>query len=120
MRLILTLALLAIAAPALGDAPAVAGSLETRTCLNNRDIRAKRLSPTQGYFAQTSHGWWHNIAGACSAYAADRALTTNSTENRQCRGDVVNVFEPISHISFGTCVLGGWEKIGGEPDVPSK
>ena len=102
---------LAVAAPALAaDAPP-----ETRLCLENRDIRTKDLSPANGYFARTSQGWWRNTGPACAAYARDRALATRSIENRQCRSDVVTVFDPFSRIEFGGCVLGAWERVAAPP-----
>jgi hypothetical protein len=88
---------------------------ETRLCLENRDIRTKDLSPANGYFARTSQGWWRNTGPVCAAYVRDRALATRSTENRQCRGDVVTVFDPFSRIEFGGCVLGAWERVSAPP-----
>lgn len=88
---------------------------ETRLCLENPDIRAKDLSPVNGYFARTSQGWWRNTGPACAAYSRDRALATRSTANRQCRGDQVTVFDPFSRIEYGGCVLGAWERVSAPP-----
>lgn len=110
-RLLAAAVLVAVAAPAFAaDTPP-----ETRLCLENRSIRAKDLSPANGYFVRTSQGWWRNTGPSCAAYARDRALITRSTENRQCRGDVVVVFEPFSRIEFGSCVLGAWERVSAPP-----
>ncbi|KAB7645485.1 hypothetical protein [Polymorphobacter fuscus] len=114
----------AVAAPALSapaPAPAQAGQAradaapETQLCLENRALRAKELSATHGYYVRTSQGWWRNTGPACPAYGPNRALATQSTQNRQCRGDVVNVFDPFSRIQFGGCVLGAWERVSGPP-----
>jgi hypothetical protein len=115
-HLLAAAAVLATALPAVA-APALAASAppETRLCLENRDIRTKDLSPVHGYFARTAQGWWRNTGAACAAYARDRALTTQSTSNRQCRGDVVTVFEPFSRIAYGGCVLGAWERVSAPP-----
>ncbi len=103
--------LFAVAAPVFADdAPP-----ETRLCLENRAIRAKDLSPANGYFVRTAQGWWRNTGPACSAYARDRALITQSTENRQCRGDLVRVFDPFSQMEFGGCILGAWERVSAPP-----
>jgi hypothetical protein len=88
---------------------------ETRLCLENRSIRAKDISAEHGYFARTPQGWWRNTGPSCSAYAPDRALMTRSTQDRQCRGDVVVVFDPFSRIEFGSCVLGAWERVSAPP-----
>ena len=109
MRYLLALGLMVAAPVMAADEP------ETRLCLENRDIRAKDLSPSNGYFARTSKGWWHNTGPACAAYARNRALLTRSIENRQCRGDMVVVFEPQSRIEYGGCVLGAWERVSAPP-----
>ncbi len=111
----LALAALALAAPARAEAPAL-----SQKCLMNRDIRAKRLSADQGYFAKTSRGWWQNSGGACPAYAPRRALKTASISNQQCSGDVVEVYDAITRIGFGGCALGDWRRISGEPPVPAQ
>lgn len=107
----------AIAAPAPAT-PAAAG--QTRACLFNRDIRAKNLSAEKGYYVQTIHGWWHNEGAACPTFAPDRALRTNAYEDRQCDGDLVQIFEPITRVTYGGCVLGRWARIDGVPDAPRR
>ena len=110
-RLLAAAALFAVAGPAFAeDAPP-----ETRLCLENRTIRIKDLSAANGYFVRTSQGWWRNTGPGCPAYARDRALRTYSTADRQCRGDVVQVFDPFSRLEFGGCVLGAWERVSAPP-----
>jgi hypothetical protein len=119
MRMMMGLILAAVAAPALAApvlaAPEASGAPETRTCLENRSIRAKDISAEHGYFVRTPQGWWRNTGPACSAYAPDRALLTRSTVDRQCRGDVVVAFDPFSKIEFGGCVLGDWQRVDAPP-----
>lgn len=88
---------------------------ETRLCLENRSIRAKEVSAEHGYFVRTPEGWWRNTGPSCSAYGPNRALLTRSIENRQCRGDIVVVFDPFSRIEFGACALGAWERVPAPP-----
>jgi hypothetical protein len=88
---------------------------ETQLCLENRSIRAKDVSAEHGYFARTPQGWWRNTGPACSAYGPNRALLTRSIENRQCRGDVVVVFDPFTRIEYGACPLGAWERVDAPP-----
>jgi hypothetical protein len=111
--LIATLALTAAGA-ARADTPPKTPP-ETRMCLENRDIRAKDISAEHGYFARTPQGWWRNTGPACSAYGPNRALFTRSIENRQCRGDIVTVFDAFSRIEYGACVLGAWERVDAPP-----
>lgn len=101
--------------PASDSAPAAKDAPQTRLCIDNSTIRAKDLSPRNGYFVRTSQGWWRNTGPACAAFARDRALRTRSTQNAQCRGDVVTVFDPFSRIEYGGCVLGGWERVSAPP-----
>jgi hypothetical protein len=101
------------AAPAAAAPAAVAPA--TRDCLENRDIRAREISAEHGYFARTPQGWWRNTGPACSAYAPNRALVTRSPQNRQCKGDIVVVFDPFSRIEFGACGLGAWERVEAPP-----
>lgn len=88
---------------------------ETQLCIENRSIRAKEVSAEHGYFVRTPQGWWRNTGPACSAYGPNRALVTRSIENRQCRGDIVTVFDPFSRIEYGACVLGAWERVDAPP-----
>lgn len=88
---------------------------ETQLCLENRSIRNKDASAEHGYFARTPQGWWRNTGPACSAYGPNRALVTRSTQDRQCRGDVVVVFDPFTRIEYGGCVLGAWERVDAPP-----
>ena len=117
MKMIMALALLAGALFAGVSVPAVAAISPSapRDCLANQDIRAKRLSAGEGYFAQTRAGWWRNTGAACPAFARDRVLVTRSNSNRQCRGDLVEVFDAFSRIGFGGCALGGWERVEAPP-----
>lgn len=112
--------LLLLAAPALAAEPPPATSptatpAATSVCLDNRDIRSKVVSAENGYYARTSKGWWRNTGAACPAYGDNRVLITRSNINRQCRGDMVEVYDNFSRISYGSCVLGSWERIAGDP-----
>lgn len=88
---------------------------ETSMCLSNRDIRNRVTTAADGYFAQTSQGWWRNTGIACSAYAPQRALLTRSNQDRQCRGDLVVVFDPLTRIEYGSCPLGDWVRVDAPP-----
>ena len=105
-----------LAVAALWSMAAVAGTgAERVTCLTNRDIRAKVTTAADGYFARTPRGWWHNTGQACAVYAPGRALLTRSPQDRQCRGDVVVVFDAMSRIEFGACALGDWVRVEAPP-----
>lgn len=122
MRTLLTLLLIATAAPAIAAAPpnAAPALAAPQECLANRDIKARRMTAEQGYFARTSAGWWHNLGPSCSAYGRDRVLITRSLNDRQCRGDVVSVVDPFSRIEFGGCGLGAWQRVADAEVPPAK
>ncbi|KPF78260.1 hypothetical protein IP88_04305 [alpha proteobacterium AAP81b] len=117
MMILLAVLALQAAAPA---APAATAAADLRSCIDPRRIRGTRLSADQGYFVRLGSDWWRNTAGSCPAYGPRRALTTFSTSQNQCDGDVVQVFDAFSRIVYGTCRLGKWEKLAAEPDVPAK
>jgi len=105
--------LLAIAAPLAAAPPGTPP--ETAACLSNRDIRVRVTTAAEGYFARTSQGWWRNTGPTCPAYARRRALLTRSNQDGQCRGDLVVVFDPLSRIEFGGCMLGDWLRVEAPP-----
>lgn len=115
MKRIVLAALLAVTATPAFAAPPVAA----KSCIGNRDIRAKRLSAETGYYVQTSRGWWRNTV-SCPAFGADRALLTHSYNDQQCSGDVVEAIDTFSRINYGGCALGNWEKVDGPPAAPTK
>lgn len=84
-------------------------------CLSNRDIRAKDISAEHGYFARTPQGWWRNNGPACSAFGPNRAIITRSNQDRQCRGDLAVMFDPVSRIEYGACLLGNWQRVDAPP-----
>ncbi len=86
----------------------------SKICIGNREIKEKRMAAETGYFVLTSAGWWRNDA-SCPAYDQARSLITRSFNDRQCRGDVVDVFDPFSRITFGSCPLGAWTKVAEPP-----
>lgn len=106
-----------LAAPVLGAATMLAAGAapETAQCLSNRDFRDKTLSSSSGYFVRTSKGWWRNTGPACAVYARNRALATRSPQDRQCKGDLVTVFDPYTWVEFGGCVLGDWQRVSAPP-----
>ena len=107
LPLLLLLAGPALAAPPVGP--------HTQDCIENRDIRARRQSAEDGYFVQTRQGWWRNTAGGCPLYKRNGILVTQSPQNRQCRGDVVQVVDPMLFFTIGSCPLGAWERIEQPP-----
>lgn len=112
------LPLIFIAIPLVAPAAAKpAQAPETRICLRNDAIISQRVSGDPGYFVQTRQGWWRNTATECASFGPNRFAVTQSLNNQQCRGDVVNLLDRSSRLNFGGCKLGEWEKVA-EADVP--
>ena len=109
--------LLLLSTPALAaDPPAPPKpAAETRSCIDNREIRSSRISRTAGYFVQTRNGWWRNAIGQCGLMRPDSVLVTQSTMNRQCRGDIVQMVDRMTQFALGACGLSDWEKVDGPP-----
>jgi hypothetical protein len=47
----------------------------------------------------------HPPAG-CPELRYDRALRTRTTSTQLCSNDIITVFDPVSHIDYGSCSLG--------------
>lgn len=101
-------------APAAGTVVQPAG--KSKKCVLNRDIRITKLSPANGYWVETINGWWRNTATGCPWYDNNRILRTLSINGSQCSGDLLEVVDRSSRkIVFGTCRIGGWQKMKGPP-----
>ena len=113
--LLLSLALLASPAWAAASKTAPDGS---RLCVGNRAIKATRFSP-QGYYVKVEGRWYRNSMNGCPLLADDRTVSSLSPSERQCKGDQVQVSQPVTNMAFGTCVLGAWTPVA-EQDVPAR
>jgi hypothetical protein len=115
MRIILlSLALLANPALAAASKTAPDGS---RLCVGNRAIKATRLSP-QGYFVKVDGRWYRNAMNGCPLLADDRIVSSLSPSERQCKGDQLQVSQPVTNLGFGTCTLAEWTPVA-DQDVPA-
>jgi hypothetical protein len=45
-------------------------------------------------------------AGGCPELRVGYALKTRTTSSQLCRGDIVEVFDPLNGFSSGACALG--------------
>lgn len=108
--------LLLLSAPvAAAEPPAPPTAAITTDCINNRDMRVRRQSAKSGYYVQTRQGWWRNPGNNCPIFRPNAIITTFSTMNRLCRGDVVQIIEQLSLVPMGSCALDAWEKVDGPP-----
>lgn len=112
--LMLSLALLASPAWAAASKASPDGS---RLCVGNRSIQATRLSP-EGYYVRSSGRWFRNTMNGCPLLAGDRTVSSLSPSERQCKGDQVQVSQPVTNLAFGTCSLAEWTPVA-EQDIPA-
>jgi hypothetical protein len=103
----------------LATTPGLAAEPETRACIVNRTIKATRFSPEQGYFVRSGARWFQNRANGCPLFAEGRSVQATGTLGQQCNGDQVTLVQPITDLTFGTCILGEWTEVD-ERAVPKR
>jgi hypothetical protein len=80
-----------------------------QSCVPMRDLRGNRSA---GEGAIIFEGPSRNIvyvnrpAAGCPELGFGRALKTRTTMTQLCRGDIVEVFDPVSGFTSGSCGLG--------------
>jgi hypothetical protein len=80
-----------------------------QSCVSSRDLRGNRSA---GEGAIIFDGPSQNLlfvnrpAAGCPELRMGRALKTRTTGSQLCRGDIVDVFDPVSGFSSGSCALG--------------
>ena len=99
------LLILALATPALAQAPAA------RSCLSANQIRSTTLTDAHEILARVNRTVWRNATNGCDAIRAGRGFRLQSTQAQYCSGDIVAVFEPASRFEYGACTLGTWETV---------
>ena len=77
-------------------------------CVDTRDLRGNRSVGDAAiiFGGQGRRVWVNRPAGGCPSLDYGRALQTRTPSTRLCRGDIANVFDPVSGMSFGSCGLG--------------
>jgi hypothetical protein len=80
-------------------------------CVNLRDLDGNR-SAGEGAIVFAGRGgrkWVNRPAGGCPSLEFGRALRTQTSTGRLCRGDIAAVFDPVARIEYGACGLGDFE-----------
>lgn len=117
MRLILPL--LAVLAAGTAAVPASAAADTARMlsghatgpavdCIRSRDIVGQTLvNQSVIVFETRGHKYYRNdIAPACGALNPDRSIVTHEFTSGICKGDIFQVFDPMSRIGYGACTFG--------------
>ena len=50
--------------------------------------------------------WLNKPYGGCAPGRNDVAMVTQRPQNQACRGDIVQLFDPVTRIPYGACSLG--------------
>lgn len=81
-------------------------------CVAHRDLRGNR-SVGESYVLFESWGnsiYVNTPPAGCPGLHQSRALITRTPTDRLCRGDIVEVKDLTSNISYGSCALGQFQK----------
>ncbi|QAY76973.1 hypothetical protein [Sphingosinicella sp. BN140058] len=78
------------------------------SCVPTRTLRGNRSAGEAAIiFEGTGRRIWVNRpAAGCPALTSSRALRTKTTTSQLCRGDIVDVFDPVAGFQYGGCSLG--------------
>ena len=77
------------------------------SCVPLRNLGGNR-SAGEGavIFGSGSRVFVNRPPAGCPLVRNGRALSLRTTASQICRGDIVNVFDPVSGINYGSCGLG--------------
>jgi hypothetical protein len=93
-----------------GLAPILAGRAARPpvSCVSLRDLGGNRSVGEEAVvFGGNARRIWVNRPPAgCPSLEAGRTLVVRTSSGRLCRGDIVTVFDPVSHAEYGGCGLG--------------
>jgi hypothetical protein len=83
-----------------------------QSCVQQRTLGGNR-SAGEGAIIFDSMGrdlvYVNRPAAGCPEIRSGRAIKVRTTSAQLCRGDIVEVFDPVSGIGFGGCGLGDFE-----------
>jgi hypothetical protein len=81
----------------------------TTDCVSERQLGGNR---SVGRDTIIFHGtgsarlWVNHPSGGCQDLNHGLALVFHTPVDRLCRGDIAGVIDPVSHIDYGSCILG--------------
>lgn len=83
---------------------------EPQSCVNLRDIPGNEGfgSDLIVFKGQTNSSpiYLNKPPGGCASFRSSSALKARVPSTRLCRGDIVEVFDPVAGFSYGACGLG--------------
>jgi hypothetical protein len=80
------------------------------SCVPLRDLGGNR-SAGQGavIFGSGNRVWVNRPPAGCPVIRHGRTVTLRTTGSQLCRGDIINVVDPVSGINYGSCGVGDFE-----------
>jgi hypothetical protein len=125
MKKIMTLSLVGLTAGCMAEGPMemspdaqsqlsaeLAGRVQAgppQSCVSQRNLGGNRSVGEEAIiFGDRSSRllYVNRPAAGCPELNSGRALKTRTTTNQLCSGDIVDVFDPVTGISYGSCGLG--------------
>jgi hypothetical protein len=85
-----------------------------QSCVDLRDVPDSRLIDETTIIFQSSsrHAYVNHPPGGCPGLRPDHAIITRTPTGSLCRGDIITVVDPVSHMDYGSCGLGDFEPYG--------
>lgn len=82
-------------------------------CLMMADIQESRPVGTSMILVRQGAAIWYRnrLKQECVGMRPDRILTYRTAGSLVCRGDAMNVVDPVSRIQVGPCILGDFEPV---------
>jgi hypothetical protein len=81
------------------------------SCVPLRNLQGNR-SAGEGaiiFAGQSGRLWVNRPPAGCPVIDSGRAISLRTTGTQLCRGEIVNVFDPVNGFNYGSCGLGDFE-----------
>lgn len=114
MRALFLLALLAPAAAIAAQRDPLAGlkpSGKPVDCIQTRFYgRTDFIGRTGIVFSDgLGRAYLNTLPDACAILSRNAAIASRTPQDQLCRGDIIQVFDPVAHIPLGACGLGSFQ-----------
>ncbi|WP_324748985.1 hypothetical protein SH591_09895 [Sphingomonas sp. LY54] len=82
---------------------------DPQSCVNSRDLAGNKSFGEGAILFRgrtNSTVYVNRPPTGCPDLSYGRALKVRTISTRLCRGDIINVFDPVSGVEYGSCSLG--------------
>lgn len=79
-----------------------------QSCVSLQEIRGSRIIDRHTILFEGTGGrmWRNDPPHGCAGLAPQRAIVTKSSLTQHCRGDIFQIIDPPTPMSFGSCAFG--------------